>query len=78
MLLLDRNNLPSNTVLFLASASYEQLLHGGRMFATDILAKIEHNVTKGSVNASFFTMALDFLFLIGRVEVDEDGRLYVS
>lgn len=48
------------------------------MFATDILAKIEHNVTKGNVNASFFTMALDFLFLIGRVEVDEDGRLYVS
>lgn len=77
MILLDRNNSPTNTVYYMAAASHGLLTRDG---PTDVKGLYERLRTeeKGDVNYMFFTLALDFLYLLGKVDVCKDGSLCLS
>ena len=76
MLLLDRNNEPTSTVYYIAAAldGYDQNpgLDAGQLY--EVTA---NTLVKKEVSYDFFVMALDFLFLLGRVSIDEKGGLHV-
>ena len=63
MLLLDRNNEPTSTVYYLAASVY------------DYIGK--HDVVDASNLYQGVMMALDFLYLLDCVAVDEKGGLHV-
>lgn len=76
MLLIDRNNNPRNTVFFVSNLIYKVLFERQEMSADELYSAIFHE--SGEIpNRDFFTMALDFLFLIGKVDLSEEGLLYV-
>lgn len=77
MLLIDRNNEPTSTVYYLAAVAYGRLLDCGSSDASDLYIYISENVIRQKVNYEFFVMALDFLFLLDKVMVDEKGELHV-
>lgn len=80
MLLIDNNNRPTNTVYYLSAVAYDLLRRSSGqagMNSTELYNKIADDVLERKVNFVFFTLALDFLFLLGKLEVDEKGRLHV-
>ncbi|AEB06452.1 hypothetical protein Corgl_0332 [Coriobacterium glomerans PW2] len=77
MLLLDRNNEPRCTVFYLAAAAHGVLKTNLGIDTLPLHEQIEHDVVGKSVSHEFFRMALDFLYLLDRVSVDERGGLHV-
>lgn len=80
MLLIDDNNRPTNTVYYLAAVAYDLLSEMNdqdSMTSTGLFDKISDDVLKRKVNFVFFTMALDFLFLLDKLEIDRKGQLHV-
>lgn len=77
MLLLDRNNEPTSTVYYLAASSFSYVEKYDAIDATTLYQNICSEVVGRDVNYDFFLMSLDFLFLMGRIEVDKKGGLHV-
>lgn len=78
MLLLDRNNEPTNTVYYLAAVSYARLEEIKQSTASSLYSYLSTNIIKFNVNYEFFIMALDFLFLLDKIDADKEGVLHVS
>lgn len=77
MLLLDRNNEPTSTVYYLAASVYEYLGSHDGVDAAALHQHITLDVVGRKFSYEFFMMALDFLFLMDRIAVDEKGGLHV-
>jgi len=77
MLLLDRNNEPTSTVYYLAAIAHGCLVEHDGIDAASLYTMITGTVIHKEVNFDFFIMALDFLFLLGKIYVDEKGELHV-
>lgn len=77
MLLLDRNNEPTSTVYYLSASIYNYLSGNDGLDAAALYQQIMLEIVGKEVSYEFFMMALDFLFLLDRVTVDEKGGLHV-
>jgi len=77
MLLLDRNNEPTSTVYYLSALVFEYLGNHDGMDAATLYQRICSEAIGRKVRYDFFVMALDFLFLLNRIGVDEKGGLHV-
>ena len=77
MLLLDRNNEPANTVYYLAALVFSYVEQYEGTDASSLYQSICSEIIGRKVNHDFFLMSLDFLFLMGRIKVDEKGGLHV-
>lgn len=77
MLLLDRNNEPTSTVYYLAASVYGYAAKHDGIDASSLYQAIVTNFVHRDVSYDFFLMALDFLYLLDRVTVDEKGGLHV-
>lgn len=77
MILLDRNNQPKNTVYYLSAVVYVYLRQNGNVGLIDLYEKISNTVLKRKLNFEIFSLAIDFLFLIGKVNVNKKGDIYV-
>lgn len=77
MLLLDRNNEPTSTVYYLSASIYDYLDGNDGLDAATLYQRIMLEMVGKEVSYEFFMMALDFLFLLNRVTVDERGGLHV-
>lgn len=77
MILLDRNNQPKNTVYYLSAVVYGYLRQNGNVGLIDLYEKISNTVLKRKLNFEIFSLAIDFLFLIGKVNVNNKGDIYV-
>jgi len=77
MLLLDRNNEPTSTVYYLSALVFDYLVRHDGMDAATLYQHICSEVVGRKVGYDFFVMALDFLFLLDRIGVDEKGGLHV-
>lgn len=77
MILLDRNNQPKNTVYYLSAVVYVYLRQNGNLGLIDLYKKISNTVLKRKLNFEIFSLAIDFLFLIGKVNVNKKGDIYV-
>ena len=78
MILLDRNNAPSNTVYHLAAVVHGVLFQYPETSFTDLYTKLQDTVYKRPVSFEFVVLAVDFLYLLGKVRVNERGDLSVS
>lgn len=76
MLLLDLNNEPQNTVYYLSGLIYGVLSRYKGLDFKQLYAKLNETEEK-EINFDFFSLALDFLFLIDKVKLDEKGGLNV-
>lgn len=76
MLLLDRNNEPTSTVYYLAASAYDYLKEHDGTDASILYESITQAVGR-KVNYDFYLMALDFLYLMERIDVDQRGGLHV-
>ncbi len=77
MLLLDRNNEPTSTVYYLAAAAYAYLGGNDGLDSATLYQRVTQEQIGKRVNYQFFTMALDFLYLLDAITVDEKGGLHV-
>lgn len=77
MLLLDRNNEPTSTVYYLAACIYNYVEKFEGIDSSNLYEAITSDLVKRKVNYDFFLMALDFLYLLNRITVDEKGGLHV-
>lgn len=77
MILLDRNNQPKNTVYYLSAVVYVYLRQNGNLGLIDLYEKISNTVLKRKLNFEIFSLAIDFLFLIVKVNVNKKGDIYV-
>lgn len=80
MILIDDNNRPTNTVYYLSAIAYYllSLRHGhSGITPSHLYEMISNIVLKRKVNFTFFVMALDFLFLLDKIEIDRKGYLHV-
>lgn len=75
MILIDRGNKPENTVLYIASQIYVALsLKKGGEDYTALYKTVkgqQHNF-----NDAAFSLALNFLYLLDKITLDERGLLY--
>lgn len=77
MILLDTNNEPTSTVYYLAAASYRALREADGMDSNRLYEEVTGDEVRRGVRYDFFMLALDFLYLLGRIDVDERGGLHV-
>lgn len=77
MLLLDRNNEPTSTVYYLAASVYDYVGRHDGVDAANLYQEVMTDFVGRKVSYDFFLMALDFLYLLDRVTVDEKGGLHV-
>lgn len=77
MLLLDRNNEPTSTVYYLAASVYDYIGKHDGVDASNLYQGVMIDFVGRKVSYDFFLMALDFLYLLDCVAVDEKGGLHV-
>ncbi|AFS40248.1 MULTISPECIES: ABC-three component system middle component 6 [Leuconostoc gelidum group] len=77
MLLLDINNNPDNTIYYLAATIYGFLNKNDGLDYIELYSEISQKILAKKINFEFFSLALDFLFLLDKVDVDEKGALHV-
>ena len=78
MLLLDRNNEPSSTVYYLAALAYSRIeQQDDGIDASSLYQRITADFVGKKISYDFFLMALDFLYLLDRIIVDDKGGLHV-
>lgn len=78
MILLDKNNKPQNTVYYLAAISYGYLQQNGNTGLIDLYRTLSSKRINTKIDFNFFTLGIDFLFLLDKISIDERGDLYVS
>lgn len=76
MILLDKNNKPQNTVYYLSGIVYDLVLNNDGLDYANVysLLKVREN---RKVSIEFFSLALDFLYLLEKIDVDSKGGLHV-
>ena len=75
MILIDRGNKPENTVLYIASQIYVALsLKNGGADYTELYKTIKGH--QNDFNDAAFSLALNFLYLLEKISIDERGLLY--
>lgn len=77
MILLDRNNHPQNTVYYLSAVIYGYLKKNRSLGLIDLYKEISEKILKQKINFEFLLLAVDFLYLIEKVNVNDKGDIYV-
>lgn len=77
MLLLDKNSEPTHTVYYLSAVAHKLLLDHPGIDISSLYRIIEDEVVFNEFNFDFLVLALDFLFLLNKIEISEKGELYV-
>lgn len=77
MLLLDRNKIPSNTVLYLAAVIHGLLETNDGLDYSELLKKLSEKMLGKQINITFYSLALNFLFLLNKVYIDKRGAVHV-
>lgn len=77
MILLDKNNKPNNTVYYISSVVYGLIKKNNGIDYVKLYKKL-NSIEKNEVNINFYSLSLDFLFLIDKISLDKKGGLHVS
>ncbi|WP_371414999.1 ABC-three component system middle component 6 [Weissella cibaria] len=76
LILLDRGNDPKRTVLYISSLIFKiVLLNDSRMDLESVHESVESNL-QTEISERTISFAIDFLFLIEKLDVDEEGQFY--
>ncbi|VDG22712.1 ABC-three component system middle component 6 [Lactiplantibacillus mudanjiangensis] len=77
MILLDKNKEAQNTVLYVAATIQGILEQKNGMDYSELLDELSTNIFRKPLNINFFSLALNFLFLIDKIYLDERGGIHV-
>ena len=77
MLLLDRANDPRNSVYYIAVQIYKFIATARKIDGDGLQRAFMQNQSVGSLNVETYFLALDFLFLLGKIDIDKAGNVYV-
>lgn len=80
MLLVNKATTPENTVYYIAALINGILLNNDKGIDFSGLYKciVKTHYSNQQLNLSSYLLALDFLFLLNKIDVDKEGKLYVS
>ncbi len=77
MLLLDRDSAPADTIYYISAVCYRLICDANQIAPIDLFATLKGSRKEyRELGYDFFILALDFLFVLNRVEIDDEGRLY--
>ncbi len=75
MLLLNKNAEPEKTILYLSAIIYGIILKGLKNI-DDIYLEVQIELEE-KLNFNFFVLALDFLFLLNKININSKGDIEV-
>lgn len=78
MLLLDRANDPRNSVYYIAAQIYNIIATVQKTDGDSLQSDFMQSQSTGALNVETYFLALDFLFLLGKIDIDRTGDIYVS
>ena len=78
MLLLDRANDPRNSVYYIAAQIYNIIATVQKTDGDSLQSDFMQSLSTGALNVETYFLALDFLFLLGKIDIDRTGDIYVS
>lgn len=78
MLLLDRANDPRNGVYYIAAQIYNIIATVRKIDGDSLQSDFMQSQSTGALNVETYFLALDFLFLLGKIDIDRTGDIYVS
>lgn len=76
MILVDTNNKPQKTVYYISAVAYSQLKRASGLSLAELFDLVSGDLGPEKVDFQLFILAIDFLFLIGRIVLTEKGQLY--
>lgn len=77
MILLDRNNEPENTIYYISALLYGLINNNPKIDYSRLYKKLLAERKNRKININFFSLALDFLFLLDKISINSKGGLYV-
>lgn len=77
-MLLDVNNEPTNTVYYYAAAAYGCLINNDGIDFSILLKELSKKLFDRKINTEFFSLGLNFLFLLDKIYIDDEGGLHVN
>lgn len=78
MILVDTNNKPQKTVYYISGVTYRHLNRRSGLSLADLFDLVSRDMIPQKVDFQLFILAIDFLFLIGRIVLSEEGKLYAT
>lgn len=75
MILLDKNNKPQNTVYYLSGIVYALIQNNDGLDYTNIYSLLTKNENR-KISIEFFSLALDFLYLLEKINLDKEWGLH--
>jgi len=78
MLLLDRANDPRNSVYYIAAQICNIIATVRKTDGDSLQSDFMQSQSTGALNVETYFLALDFLFLLGKIDIDRTGDIYVS
>ena len=75
MILVNNMTSPENTVYFIAAVLNSIL---NKLDYSELYMALLKKIHKTKFNTDTFTLAVDFLFLLGRISINKEGKIYVS
>lgn len=77
MLLLDRANDPRNSVYYLAAQVYGIIADDGIIDESALWLHLSNVQVPASLNVERYFLALELLFLLEKIDIDERGKICV-
>jgi len=78
MILVNNMTSPENTVYFIAAVFNRILNECNKLDYSELYMALLKKIHKTKFNTDTFTLAVDFLFLLGRISINKEGKIYVS
>lgn len=78
LFLLDRNADPKNTVYYISSCVLRALKEADGLDISDLSARISAELKLNIRKQTFIMLALDFLFVLGKIDCDSEGLIHVN
>ena len=76
--LLDRNADPRNTVYYISSRVFRILVESEGLDLSELSALVSAELNLNARKHRFIILALDFLYLLGKIRCDSEGLIHVN
>ena len=77
MILLDENAYPQNTVIYISMLSLRIIRKNNFISIDELFVELVNCDDIDNLNFEFVVLAVDFLFLIGKIGINEGGEIFV-
>ncbi len=76
--LIDRNAKPTKTIYYISSVVYQNILENNGITIDALSDKVSSQLSLNYRKQQFLLLALDFLFIVGKIRCDENGLIHAN